>query len=75
VQEKTGPAPGVIVRGCSGRHIGVDQGCGVHDTVNAGWGGITSSCIGDCLLLGVSGTTDCGGQEENSHGKSCSPHR
>jgi hypothetical protein len=25
-------------------------------------------------LLAVFGTTDCGGQEENSHGKSCSPH-
>jgi hypothetical protein len=27
------------------------------------------------LFLVVSGTTDCGGQEENSQCKSCSPHR
>ena len=75
VQEKTGPAPGVIAGGCSGRHIGVDQGCGVHHTVNACWGGIASICIGHPLFLVVSGTTACGGQEENSQCKSSSPHR
>ena len=74
MQEKTSPAPRIIAWGCSGRYIGIDQSCGVHHTVNAGWGGIASICIGRCLLLAVFGTTDCGGQEENSHGKSCSPH-
>jgi hypothetical protein len=74
VQEKTSPAKGIIARGCSGRHIGVDQGCGVHHTVDASRRSIASLCIGRGLLLGGSGTTDCGGEQENSHCKSCSSH-
>ena len=46
VQEKTSPAPGVIVSSSSGRHIGVDQGCGVHHAVDARRGDIVSICIG-----------------------------
>ena len=75
VQEKASPAPGVIVSSSSGRHIGVDQGCGVHHAVDAGGGGIVSIYIGRCLMLAVSSTTDYGGQEENSHGKRYSSHR
>lgn len=75
VQEKTGPAPGVVVRGRSSRHIGIDQGRGVHDTIDAGGRHIASICIGRYLLLVVAGTTDCGGQKKDSHCQSCSSHR
>ena len=75
VREKADPAPGVIVCGCSGCYIGIDQRSRVHHTINAGWWSIASLCISRCVLLGVSGTTDCDGEQEQSHGKSCSPHR
>ena len=52
MQEETGPAPGVIVCSCTGRHIGIDQGCRAHHTVNTGWSGIVSICIGRHLLHG-----------------------
>src|SRR5437868_8971118 len=57
VQEKTSPTPGVIACGRSGRHIGIDQRCGVHHTVNADRGGIAGISIGQSLLLTVYGTT------------------
>src|SRR5262249_9513751 len=74
MQEETGPAPWIIVCSCTGRHIGIDQGCRVHHTVNTGWSRIVPICIGRHLLLAISSTPDSGGQKENPQGKSRSSH-